>query len=111
MRPSPGSGAMSALVLELLERRVDRAGAGSPGAVAAALELLHQRVAAVRLLVEEDEHGGADVAAAHPPPAPAAEAARAAPVAGTPRPVAGAVAPHGEELVVVSAEAFDGPPW
>ena len=77
-----GLGADEPLVLELLERRVDRAGARAPGAVAAALDLLHQAVAGLRLLVEQDQQRGADVAAAHAPPPSAAPAARPAPLAG-----------------------------
>src|SRR5436305_10500874 len=37
--------AHEALVLELLQRRIDRAGAGAPGAVAAVLDPLHELVA------------------------------------------------------------------
>jgi len=52
-----------ALVLQLRQRRVDGAGARAPDALAALLDLLHQRVAVARLLGEEQQDGGADVAA------------------------------------------------
>jgi hypothetical protein len=58
------------LVLELLERRVDGAGARAPQALAALLELLHDLVAVARLLGQQEQHGGAQVAA---PRLPAAE--------------------------------------
>ena len=64
-----------ALVLELLERGVDRAGARLPDALGAALDLLDELVAVLRLLLEEQEHGGADVAA----PGAAAATATAVP--------------------------------
>ena len=66
-----------ALVLELLQRRVDRAGARAPQALGALLELLHDLVAVARLLREEQQRRGADVAAARAP-APAAAAGPAA---------------------------------
>src|SRR5689334_6084527 len=78
-------------------RRVDRAGARAPGALAAALDLLHEPVAVARLLGEQDEQGGADVAA---PGAPAE--VRAAEARGERGPVAVVMAPspassaHGE---------------
>ncbi len=59
-----------ALVLELGERGVDRAGARPPDALAAALDLLHEAVAVARLLVEQHEQGGSDVAAPHPASGP-----------------------------------------
>ncbi len=71
-----------ALVLELRERRVDGAGARAPVAAAAVLDLLHQPVAVARLLGEQDEQRGPDVAA------PGARAA--APEAGPERPERGA---------------------
>src|SRR3954454_9040076 len=52
-----------ALVLELGERGVDRAGARAPDSLAALLDLLHERVAVARLLGKEQQDGGADVAA------------------------------------------------
>ena len=52
-----------AFVLELRERRVDRAGARAPGAVGALGDLLDDLVAVPRLLGDEREDGGADVAA------------------------------------------------
>ena len=64
LRPPDSVGADEPLVLELRERRVDRAGARPPGAAAARLDLLHQPVAVARLLGQQDEQGGADVAAA-----------------------------------------------
>ena len=69
-----GVGGDEALVLEELERRVDRAGARSPHAVGALLELLDHLVAVHRPLAQEREGGGAHVA----PPGPAAGAASAA---------------------------------
>src|SRR3954454_6785754 len=52
-----------ALVLELGQRGVDRSGARAPDALAALLDLLHERVAVARLLGEEQQDGGADGAA------------------------------------------------
>ena len=57
-------------VLELLERRVDRARTRAPDALAPSLDLLHELVAVARLLGEQGENRGADVTA--PCPAPAA---------------------------------------
>jgi hypothetical protein len=51
----------------LLEGGVDRSGAGSPRAVAAALELLDDLVSVRRLLGEEHENRGSDVAAGGAP--------------------------------------------
>src|SRR6185312_7951322 len=51
-----------ALVLELLERRVHRAGARAPDSLAALLDLLHDLVAVARLLGEQQQRGRADVA-------------------------------------------------
>ncbi len=68
-------GVDQALVLELLEGRVDRAGARLPDALGAALDLLDELVAVLRLLLEQQQQGGADVAA---PGAGAASAATAA---------------------------------
>jgi len=56
-------GADQPLVLELLERGVDGAGAGPPDAAAALLQLLHDLVAVARLLGEQGQDGGAHVAA------------------------------------------------
>ena len=63
------------LVLELLEGRVDRAGARLPDALGATLDLLDELVAVLRLVLQEQEQGRADVAApgtaaasARPPP-------------------------------------------
>src|SRR6185312_17050392 len=53
-----------ALVLELLQRGVDRAGAGAPGAFAALLDLLHDLVAVAGLLGEQQQCRCADVASA-----------------------------------------------
>src|SRR4029079_3991790 len=73
--------AHQALVLELGERGVDRPGARAPDAAAALLELLHELVAVARLLLEQQQDRGADVAAPRALAAPAApagaEAARA----------------------------------
>jgi hypothetical protein len=65
--------AHQALVLELLERGIDRAGARLPVALGAALDLLDQLVAVLRVLGEQEQEGGADVA----PPGPSAAAAPA----------------------------------
>ena len=54
-----------ALVLELLDGRVDRAGARLPGAAAALGDLLDDLVAVHRLDGEHVEDRGADVTAAH----------------------------------------------
>src|SRR5439155_17896728 len=61
--------ANQAFVREELERGIDRAGARAPGALAPLLELLHHLVAVPRLLFEQKQDRGADVAAAHPPAA------------------------------------------
>src|SRR5918998_4150543 len=95
-------GADESLVLELRERRVDRARARAPGAVAAGLDLLHQAVAVARLLGEQDEQGGADVTAAGAGAEASrsegrtAEAAGAAPVSAAAAVRTTAVARHGE---------------
>src|SRR4029453_1883371 len=52
-----------ALVLQLGERRVDAAGAGAPRTACALLDGLHDRVAVARLLGQQEQRGGADVAA------------------------------------------------
>ena len=59
-----------ALVLELADRRVDRAGARGPAAAAALGDGLHQLVAVHRLLGEEQQDGRPDVAARGPPRPP-----------------------------------------
>src|SRR5207244_11649244 len=59
-------GADQPLVLELRERRVYRAGARAPHALAALLHLLHDLVAVARLLGQQQQRGRADVAAAGP---------------------------------------------
>ena len=64
LRPSVSSRADQALVLELLQRRIDRAGARAPDAVTALLDLLHDLVAVARLLGEQQQRRRADVAAA-----------------------------------------------
>src|SRR3954452_23233184 len=87
-----------ALVLELLERRVHRAGARLPDAVRAALDLLDELVAVLRRLLQQDEHGGADVAA---PGATPAAAAAAAPARSEEERL---------ELARVAAERAAGPP-
>src|SRR5580692_2750782 len=63
-----------ALVLEQLEHRVDRAGAGSPCSLAALLDLFDHLVAVHRAVGEQGEDGGADVTAARPRPTSAAAA-------------------------------------
>src|SRR4029079_3779028 len=73
--------AHQALVLELLERGVDRAGARLPVALGAALDLLDQLVAVLRVLGQQEQQGGANVAPAGA--AAAAMAPRAAAVART----------------------------
>jgi hypothetical protein len=61
------------LVLKGLQRRVDRTGARGPRAVAALGDLVDQLVAVAGLLGEEQQDGGADVAAgAHPASSPLA---------------------------------------
>src|SRR5205814_3847691 len=77
-----------ALVLQLRERRVDRAGARAPDALAALLDLLHQRVAVARLLGEEQQDGGADVAARGTAAAGAERRAGRSAPAGAEHPVA-----------------------
>ena len=83
-----------ALVLELLQRRVDGARARRPVAAAPLGDDLDDLVAVHRLLGEEREDGGADVAApgaaagAEERPAEAARAVAVAPAAAS-RPVAG----------------------
>jgi hypothetical protein len=52
-----------ALVLELLEDGIDGAGAGRPGTVASFRDLLDQLVSVGRILGEQQESGGPDVAA------------------------------------------------
>src|SRR5205085_12306886 len=62
------------LVLEELQRRVDGAGAGPPGAAALLVDALDQLVAVAGRFVEDAQQRRADVAAAHPAtpsPAPA----------------------------------------
>ncbi len=71
-------GAYQALVFELLQCGVDRAGACAPGAVAAVGQLLNQLVPVARLLGEQDQCGGSYVTA------PCSVAAAAA-TAGTER--------------------------
>src|SRR5262249_27555352 len=89
-------GADQALVLELLKRGIDRAGARAPSSLAALLHLLHDLVAVARLLGDQQQRGGADVAAARlAPPAdgagaepPEGKAADAAPRSSSEPPVA-----------------------
>src|SRR5207247_8742064 len=66
------------LVLELLKRRIDRAGARAPQALAALLDLLHDLVAVARLLGEQQQGSCARVAAASLAAAPAGAATPAA---------------------------------
>ena len=105
-------GTDEALVLQLRQRGVDRAGARAPDAAAALLELLHQAVAVAGLLGEQQEDRGADVTAPRTPAATAAAMVRAAgPTARTAEPrtpaeaepgtaarPAASAAHHGEEL-------------
>ena len=104
-----------ALVLELLERGIDRAGARRPVAAAALGDHLDDLVAVHRLLGEEREDGGADVAAACPA-AGAEERRRTRRSRRVPSPVApvavGAVGPlagHEPEVHRVVAPAAAGP--
>ena len=78
-----------ALVLEQVDRRVDGAGARGPHAAGALGDRLHDLVAVHRLLGDEQQHGGADVAARSAAPS-AAAAAHLGPVAEG-RPVAAGV--------------------
>src|SRR5579862_4453374 len=57
-------GADQPLVLELCQRRIRRARARAPDAVAALLHLLHDLVAVARLLGQQQQRGGADIPAA-----------------------------------------------
>src|SRR5262245_43993779 len=103
-----GLAADQSLVGEQLEGGVDGARARAPRALAPLLELLHHLVAVARLLAEQEQDGGADVAAAHPSPAPEAELAGAVqrlreevpgrPEAGT---GTGAGAPHVDAISFV----------
>src|SRR5581483_3245347 len=71
------------LVDEQLQRRVDRAGAGPPQAVAALADLLDHLVAVHRPLGEQREDGRTDVTAPAPSAPPAAAAMAATRTAGT----------------------------
>ena len=85
-----GGGLDEAFVLELLERGVDRAGARRPVAATALGDHLDDLVAVHRLLGEERQDRGADVAAPGAPagpedrPAEAGGAVHAAPVPAAP---------------------------
>src|SRR5262249_17529637 len=96
------------LVRQQLQSGVDGAGARAPDAAGARFELLHDLVAVARLLLDEQQDRGADVAAADPPaaPSPAADAGRAGnphreEIAGT------APGPAGTGLAVPVAEEDD----
>src|SRR5207245_8426041 len=79
-------GADQPLVLELRQGRVDRAGPGSPHALAALLHLLHDLLAVTRLLGQEQQRRRADVATARlAPGAERATAGRAEGKAASPR--------------------------
>src|SRR5262249_44373079 len=65
-----------ALVLQLLQRRVHRPGAGLPDAVTALRDLLDELVAVPRLLGEQRQGGSPDVTAPDPGPATAPDLAR-----------------------------------
>ncbi len=94
-------GADQLLVLELLERRVDRSRAGAPCPAGALGELLDDLVAMHRLLRQEGEDGRADVAAA----GLSASAEELALEAGRPETAVPAAAPavHHQELVAGAA--------
>src|SRR3954469_5697415 len=62
--------AHEAFVLEHLQGRVDRTRARAPGPAAARFEALDHVVAVARLLGQDDEDGGADVAPPGSPSAP-----------------------------------------
>src|SRR6185437_15861486 len=64
-----GLGPDQALVLQLLERRVDRAGAGPPDSPAALADLLDDLIAVQRALGQQGQRRRADVAAPGPRPA------------------------------------------
>src|SRR5262249_6068468 len=83
------------LVLELLQHRIHRSGAGPPPPAAAFRQLSHDRVAVARLLGEQGEHRRADVAAPAAPPA-RAEPGTEPEARAAPRPRAGAPASGAE---------------
>jgi hypothetical protein len=86
-----------ALVLQHLEGGVDRAGAGTPDAAGALVELLDHLVPVHGPLGEEGQQGGADVAA---PGAPAAAAASPPAVVAA---EAGPAAPGAERVAAAEA--------
>src|SRR5215471_9991908 len=110
------------LVLQLLQRRVDRSGAGPPHAVAPLADLLDDLVAVHRPVGQQGQRRGAHVAALGPGPAPHPRLAhppaggemRAAGEAGPPgKPgttadvaAATATAPPGEILIAAAAPAL-----
>src|SRR5206468_956006 len=63
-------GPNQALVLQLLQRRIDRSRARSPEPTTSLPELLHDLVAVQRLLGEQDQDRRPDVAAPDPRPPP-----------------------------------------
>jgi len=83
----PLDGADKALVLELGQRRVHRAGARAPAPAAPLLDRLHQLIAVGRALGEQAQDGEADVATS-PPTASSAPAARAEGTGAAERPAA-----------------------
>src|SRR6185437_1602464 len=89
------------LVLEHLQGRVHRPGARPPDAAAAVLEAAHHLVAVRRSVLQGRQHRPADVAAAHPSTAAAAEAGASTP--------AGASAPPRAEAVAAGSAAATPP--
>src|SRR5438132_7821112 len=75
-------GSNQALVLQLLKCRIDRPGARPPETVAPLGQLLHHLVSVERLLGQEAQNRGSNVAASHPRPTPAH--GRAEPAKGKP---------------------------
>ena len=69
--------ANQSFIRKLLQHRVDRSCARSPGAATALGDLLNELVAVEWLLREQSERGGADIATAYPAPAPKAGTAEA----------------------------------
>src|ERR1700722_4318241 len=85
-----------ALVLELLQRWVDRTGARTPHPVAALLHLLHDLVAVAWLLGQQQQRRGANVSA--PGLAPATEATAPRPTETAEGEALEAAAPTGSKV-------------